>query len=118
MDIVYDHFLALDPDEFPDGTLPVFTDTVYRRLSAYEPVFPEKFVRMFYYMRTHNWLYNYRFMEGACRGFGGLVQRALHLHEHQTACKILGDHYAELGKSYQDFFPAAKIFARNRLKEL
>jgi acyl carrier protein phosphodiesterase len=118
MDIVYDHFLALDPDEFPAGTLSVFAETVYRRLSVYEPVFPEKFVRLLYYMRTQNWLYNYQFRPGACKGFGGLVQRALYLHEHQTACKILEDHYTELGNSYRDFFPAVKIFARNRLKEL
>ena len=118
IDIVYDHFLALDPNEFPADTLSVFADTTYRQLSLYETVFPEKFGRLFYYMRTQNWLYNYRFRQGACKGFGGLVQRALYLHEHETACRILEDHYTELGKGYRDFFPAVKIFARNRLKEL
>ncbi len=118
VDVVYDHFLALDRTEFPGDTLRDFAGSTYRLLKVNEAWFPEKFARLFHYMQKQNWLYNYQFIEGACNGFGGLVHRAAYLTEHQTACKILVDHYAELENGYRIFFPAVKLHAWGRLKEL
>ncbi|MDR3715559.1 MAG: ACP phosphodiesterase [Puia sp.] len=118
VDIAYDHFLARDKDEFPADTLSVFTQTVYQRLSVYEAVFPEKFVRFFHHMKTQDWLYNYQYMQGACNSFEGLVRRAAYLDDYQTACNILREHHAGLERCYHEFFPDIKVFARERLREL
>src|SRR5690606_1784977 len=51
IDVVYDHFLANDPENFPDShTLAVFASETYRMLGQYEPVFPPVFRQMFHYM--------------------------------------------------------------------
>src|ERR1700745_3291635 len=46
MDVVYDHFLALDTNEFSKTGLKDFSAEVYTQLYANESVLPEKFVRM------------------------------------------------------------------------
>src|SRR5579864_7344795 len=82
-DVVYDHFLANDPHEFADVTggdggsgLRAFAERTYEQLAPFQPLFPEKFARMFPYMRSQNWLYNYRYMEGIFSSFTGLYRRA------------------------------------------
>ena len=64
MDVVYDHFLAADENEFSENNLQVFAAEVYSQLSERERFFPEKFARMFPYMQSQNWLYHYRFTDG------------------------------------------------------
>jgi acyl carrier protein phosphodiesterase len=119
IDVVFDHFLANDPNEFPDGhALAAFTDQTYRLISAFDNVLPPAFKAVFPYMKQHNWLYNYQFREGIRRSFGGLAYRAKYLHESDSAFAIFEENYAELGKSYQDFFPELKQFAVRHLQLL
>src|SRR4249919_175625 len=64
VDIAYDHFLACDKNEFTNESLLQFSSFIYTTLDKYEPVFPERFARMFPYMKSDNWLYNYRTLYG------------------------------------------------------
>src|SRR5262245_31319487 len=54
VDVVYDHFLANDANEFNDQNLMEFTQQVYRNLEPFSPVFPERFKMMFPYMKLQN----------------------------------------------------------------
>jgi acyl carrier protein phosphodiesterase len=56
MDVIYDHFLALDENEFTDEGLKAFTTNTYAMLDQFTDHFPEKFSQMYPYMKTHNWL--------------------------------------------------------------
>src|ERR1700761_1388258 len=80
VDIVYDHFLANDPLIFPPdnnaAALYSFSQTTYTHLNDLQELFPEKFARMFPYMKTQNWLYNYRHEEGIFNSLEGLARRA------------------------------------------
>jgi acyl carrier protein phosphodiesterase len=119
MDIVYDHFLANDTNQFADEkTLMEFTQHTYKQLSVYEDVFPETFSFMFPYMKKHNWLYNYRSITGIGNSFDGLVRRSAYLTDSSAALHILREHYDELKQCYQDFFPSLKFFANNHLQLL
>jgi acyl carrier protein phosphodiesterase len=119
MDVVYDHFLANDANEFAsEKTLMQFAEHTYEQLSAYEGIFPETFSFMFPYMKKYNWLYNYRSITGISNSFNGLVRRSAYLSDASAALQILRGHYDELKQCYDDFFPSLKFFANNHLQLL
>jgi len=118
MDIVYDHFLALDENEFTDQSLKAFTINTYATLDLFTVHFPEKFSLMYPYMKSHNWLYHYRYREGIQKSLGGLVRRARYLEESKTAYLLFTTHYEELKRIYNLFFPELKTMAMNFVKQL
>jgi acyl carrier protein phosphodiesterase len=120
-DIVYDHFLATDPNEFPGDLLASFTEKTYRQLDLYKDLFPENFRRMFPYMQSQDWLYNYRYKEGIFRSFSGLARRAAYMPGPDAACGLFETYYVELEACYRDFFPQLRNFAFStwqRLREV
>ena len=117
-DVVYDHFLACDPNEFPDDSLAGFAARTYSQLAANEEFFPEKFGRIFPHMRTQNWLLNYRSKEGIFSSFAGLSRRAAAMPGPEAAFAIFETHYRELQECYTRFFPALKDFSMKTLVTL
>ncbi len=111
MDVVYDHFLAVDQNEFPEGSLLAFTARTYAMLEPFIPLVPANFQQMFPYMKQHNWLYNYQFPAGIEKSMAGLVRRAAWLTESGTAFTIFKQHYDHLQQCYHQFFPELKTFA-------
>lgn len=111
MDVVYDHFLALELAGNGDALFLNFTTNVYRQLDKFEPVFPEKFRSMYPYMKKENWLYNYQYHPGIAKSFEGLVYRAAYLSESKTAHALLKQYYEELKAQYEAFFPQLKKFS-------
>jgi acyl carrier protein phosphodiesterase len=119
VDIIYDHFLALDQNEFIEyNGLENFSKTIYQSLQKNAFYFPEKFSYMFPYMKAQNWLYSYRLREGMQKSFTGLVHRATYLNESDIAFKIFNEHYDELKSCYIEFFPALKRYALESLDNL
>ncbi|HEX2534995.1 MAG TPA: ACP phosphodiesterase, partial [Chitinophagaceae bacterium] len=45
VDILYDHYLANDPEHFSEESLYAFTQQVYRTLEQHAPVLPNRFVQ-------------------------------------------------------------------------
>src|SRR5258705_1778205 len=117
IDVVYDHFLALDENEFTDESLKIFTIDTYALLDQFTVLFPDKFSMMYPYMKAHNWLYNYRYRQGIEKSLGGLVRRAKYLKESDTAFFLFNEHYDTLKGLYRLFFPALKSMAINFLKQ-
>jgi acyl carrier protein phosphodiesterase len=119
IDIVYDHFLANDKNEFEDEqALKLFSSKTYILLQNYRDVFPEKFDTSFYYMKKDDWLYNYRRIEGIEKSFAGLVRRSSYLTDPIIAGNIFVQHYHSLEACYNDFFKELKQFASNRFLQL
>ncbi len=117
LDIVYDHFLALDANEMMESNWKDFSKEVYAQLAEKEELLPEKFARMFPYMVSQDWLYHYRFVSGIEKSFGGIARRASYLSDAAPVFELFRQHYDELGKAYQDFFPDVKKMAELRLAE-
>ena len=118
-DVVYDHFLAIDENEFSTPTeLKQFTTAAYQMLEPYAESFPSPFQKMFPYMKEHDWLYNYRHAWAMERSFGGLVRRAAYLTESKIAFDLFNEHYSGMQVCYEAFFPDLKKFASNQLDEL
>lgn len=119
VDIVFDHFLARDADQFQEyGGLQHFTSIVYDALGKEWQYFPAAFSYMFPYMKRQDWLWNYQFKEGIRRSFGGLVRRAAYLNESAKAYELFQRHYEELEDCFSAFFPQLKTFAYKNFKQL
>jgi len=118
IDVVYDHFLALDENEFTDESLKAFTSKTYSLLDQFTDHFPEKFSMMYPYMKAHNWLYNYRYRQGIEKSLAGMVRRAKYLEESDTAFFLFNEHYDTLRDLYHLFFPELKTMTVNFLKQL
>lgn len=118
-DIVYDHFLANDPDIFPlmEGGLAAFAQKVYRQVGSFGGVLPERFGRMFEYMRAQDWLSHYGERQAIRRSFGGLARRASYMGDPERAGDLFENHYIDLEACYRDFFPDLEEFARRTFRE-
>jgi len=118
-DVIYDHFLACDKYQFEEyGNLEIFSQSVYQSLEINFPLYPLRFQKMFPYMKSQNWLYNYRLKDGIQKSFEGLVYRAAYLNESAVAFEIFNKYYHELENCYLDFFPELKKFASDNIRKL
>lgn len=119
IDIVYDHFLALDKQEFEENnSLENFTKTTFNFLDEKASYFPLPFQKMFPYMKSQNWLYEYRLKEGIRKSFTGLVRRAAYLDESEIAFEIFNLQYKKFENFYQEFFPELKEFAFRKMQQI
>lgn len=114
VDVVYDHFLATDANEFSEESLLIFSQQVYNTLDDYTAYLPEKFAISFPYMKQHNWLYNYRTRWGIEKSLGGVVRRAAYLTESETAFTLFEQHYQLLQHCYRHFWADLKPFAKQQ----
>ena len=115
VDVVFDHFLATDKNEFSEKKLEIFTKETYASLNLYIDLFPEKFGFMFPFMKTQDWLYNYRYRWGIEKSLGGVVHRSKYMEESETAFRLFNENYTLLESSYRAFFPEIKNLALNFL---
>jgi acyl carrier protein phosphodiesterase len=118
VDVVYDHFLATDVNEFNEESLREFSLNVYRMVDRHISQLPEQFARMFPYMKSQDWLFNYRTTPGTEASFGGVVRRAQYLKESETAASLFEKHYDILKQWYGVFFPDVKSFAYRLYTEI
>ena len=118
-DVVYDHFLANDVQQFNTETdLKQFATATYNLLEPFSVIFPSQFQKMFPYMKEYDWLYNYKYTWGIEKSFGGVVHRAAYLTESEKAFEIFNQHYAAMQVCYNNFFPDLKKYSINQLDEL
>ena len=119
IDIVYDHFLANDRNEFENEViLNIFSHSTCKTLQENISLLPDKFSKLLPHMQSQNWLYNYRFKEGIEKSFDGLVHRAAYLSESTIAYTIFNEQYKNLQQCYAAFFPSLKSFAIRTLNGL
>lgn len=112
IDIVYDHFLATS--EMTEKEWMIFSQNTYNHLDSHQHLFPEKFAKLFPYMREQNWLYNYRFIWGIENSFGGLVRRAKYLDNSTEAFNSFNIHYQTLEKEAFVFIKEVKEFTQEQ----
>jgi acyl carrier protein phosphodiesterase len=118
VDVVYDHFLANDINEFTGTSLHDHTIDTYDVLAANNTVLPPVFQKMFPYMQSQNWLYNYRTISGTERSFAGVVRRASYLNSSEAVFDLFQKHYNALRDCYTAFFPFVKAFSISEVEQL
>lgn len=118
VDVAYDHFLANDTNEFTDATLQHHASETYNTLYNYNEVLPARFQSMLPYMKSQNWLYNYKSLSGTESSFGGVVRRASYLYSSKEVFELFQQHYPSLQKCYNNFFPSLKAFTIQQINQL
>jgi acyl carrier protein phosphodiesterase len=102
-DILWDHFLATDPVRFPsDAHLLKFSEDTYTLLETKSNWFPEKFATYFPHMRTRNWLYGYRTLQGMQHSLNSLERRSQQIGDMQPAYQLFIEYYYQLAQCYYD----------------
>jgi acyl carrier protein phosphodiesterase len=118
-DVAYDHFLANDPLIFPTPAgLSTFALQTYTQLADRSSLFPDRFSRLYPYMRDQDWLSGYRTINGIFASFSGLARRAAYMPGSERACRLFEVHYQGIKECYTSFFPELKEFASRTLREL
>lgn len=117
-DVVFDHFLAIDPKEFTKESLLQFSRDTYEMAAPYLPGLPEKFQQLFPYMQQQNWLNNYQHNWAIERSLAGVARRAVYLSESAIAFGLFETHYQHLQDCYYRFFPALKKFVIEQMTVL
>ncbi|HVK46901.1 MAG TPA: ACP phosphodiesterase [Pseudobacter sp.] len=118
IDVAFDHFVANDPRLFTEESLFDFSQQVYGILERQYAVLPLRFQQMLPYMRSQNWLYNYRLRSGTANSFEGLVRRSAYLQDSQPAFDIFEANFTQLQDFYNRFFPDLRAYASGRLLQL
>jgi len=119
VDIIYDHFLANDRQQFADEkSLAAFASSTYQVLEQNKHLLPENFQHMLPYMQKDNWLYNYRSTWGTWQSFQGLSRRSAYMKNAQPVFEAFENNYAALQACYDNFFHAVKNFTVTRISDL
>lgn len=117
VDVVYDHFLANDKNQFPtDAHLKNFANNTYEQLQLHKDLLPLKLQQMLPYMQSQNWLYNYQFNWGIQKSFEGVVRRASYLSSSEAAFAAFENNYAALQTCYNLFFNDVKKMAVQQIQ--
>lgn len=116
IDTIFDHFLANDARYFSSQQeLRSFTQGVYKKLEQQKEYFPEKFSYLFPHMQEHDWLYNYRTLQGIQRSLKGLERRAKYIPPIEDAYQILIVSYYQLQQCYYEFIEDVLNFVNKEL---
>ncbi len=116
IDIVFDHYLALDTNCFEStNILASFAENTYKTLENHQEWFPENFKKMFPYMKQNNWLYNYQFAWGIEKSFANIARRATYLSSSGECFKLWEENYDAIHQVYNTFFPELKQYVLDNL---
>jgi acyl carrier protein phosphodiesterase len=116
MDTLFDHFLANDAKYFSDEpALLRFSQNVYAQLENHQEFFPEKFAAYFPFMKSQNWLYNYRTVRGMERSLNGLRRRASNMQAIDKAYQIFVVNYYQLNQCYYELIDDVISFVKKEL---
>jgi acyl carrier protein phosphodiesterase len=106
VDVTFDYFIANDENLFPTvESLSQFVQFSYQSLREHESYIPEVALGYFTRMQQQNWLFNYRFVWGIQKSFGGVVYRSAHLTDSSTAAMLFEENFFTLKECYEQFIP-------------
>ncbi len=118
IDVVYDHFLAVDGSNWDKYGLGEFSSGVYDVLTRHHDHLPERLQQMLPYMKSQDWLFNYQFTWGIEKSFQGIVRRAAYLERSDAAFAAFIKHYSVLEHLSQSFLTDVKKFAFTQFRRL
>jgi acyl carrier protein phosphodiesterase len=110
-DVVFDHFLAIEPSVFSETSLLEFSLDTYEKLEKHQSVFPHRFAFMFSYMKEQNWLFNYRTTGGIEKSLAGVIRRAAYLDDAAPAIELFHQYYQPLQEIFRQFWPELQAYA-------
>lgn len=117
-DIFFDYFLGKNWDKFSDQPLKDFIEETFQILEKHSEFFPERFSKMFYWMRKDNWLLHYATLEGIQKSLIGLSKRTRFDSKMELAHLTLIEREAEFELIFFAFFKDLETFTQSKLTEI
>lgn len=118
VDILYDHFLAKNWEDYSDTPLSDYVDGFYNSLEKHFDILPSRIQKMMPYMISENWLLNYANIDGIQRVLDGMNRRTKNRSKMNEATTELITHYDEFEKEFSSFFKELMAFSHDKLFEI
>ncbi|MFK2821109.1 ACP phosphodiesterase [Flavobacteriaceae sp. LMIT009] len=118
VDILYDHFLAKNWEQYCSAPLADYVEKFYDSLEENFEILPIRIQKMMPYMITNNWLLSYASVDGIAKVLDGMNRRTHNRSQMNEAVNELEEFYKEFEEEFTAFFEELRIFARNKLEEL
>jgi acyl carrier protein phosphodiesterase len=117
-DVIYDHFLGVNWHKYSDETLHNFSIRSYADLDKNIQYIPEKFARIFPYMKEDNWFTMYATRPGIHRTIERLSWRSEAFVWKAETIEIFETNYTELEGHFLEFFPRLIDHSKDFLKNI
>jgi acyl carrier protein phosphodiesterase len=116
MDVLYDHFLAVNWKEYSEISLKEYTENFYQLLQDNSEVLPKTVQNFLPYMISDNWLYNYRKIEGIEKILFQMNRRIKFRAKMHLAVEELREFYEEFENEFRMFFEELRAFVKVEIK--
>jgi acyl carrier protein phosphodiesterase len=116
VDIYYDHYLAINWNNYSDVSLEGFTQNIYKIILNNHDILPEKSALFTKYMLQHNILFGYSKMEGIEKVLNGMAHRAKFESNMEHAIHDLKEHYSLFENEFKAFFPELREFVNDQVE--
>jgi acyl carrier protein phosphodiesterase len=104
MDMIYDHYLAKNFENYSDSSLQEFCNHTYHVLNQNISIFPEPAKRFHGYMIEHNVLFNYSTLQGLETVLTHLNHRIRHRYQLQHSITLIKEQNADIEEEFFIFF--------------
>ncbi|MCK0104891.1 ACP phosphodiesterase [Marinobacter sp. S0848L] len=112
LDILYDHFLLRHWHRYSDFEQTAFIHTVYRELSAQEPVMPPAMIRVTRRMVEHDWFSAYQELDNIGFALDRVAERIRFPNQFTGIIDEIRENERVLEANFLEFFPELQTFAR------
>lgn len=114
MDIIYDHYLAKNFEQYSTVQLQDHANSIYDLLKNNHIYLPEPAKRFYEYMTQRNILYHYSSLQGIETVLTHLSSRIRNRFELQLAIPILEKNYIEIEEEFFIFFDDLQAFCKQQ----
>ena len=114
-DVIYDHFLAKNWNDYSEYALSSFTTYSYGILLRHYSLLPSTTKKILPFFIMQNWLTSYRKFEGLRRSFQYLSKRANFKSNMEYAVEDLIDDYELYEAEFRAFFPDIATYCQKEL---
>ena len=118
VDILYDHFLAKNWENYSDISLDKYIETFYDSLQDNFEILPARIQKMMPYMISDNWLLSYATIEGITKVLEGMNRRTKNRSKMNLAVNELQEFYDEFEDEFTRFFEELIQFSNEKLIEI
>lgn len=118
VDMLYDHFLAKNWNDYHPKPLEVYAENFYKMVSENTDIMPERIKSMLPYMIDNNWFVKYATIEGMGEILSQMNYRTQGKSNMNLAVNELVLYYSEFQAEFTSFFEELIQFSKQKLQEL
>jgi len=118
VDLIYDHFLAANWQQYSKIPLAAYCDNFYTLLEAHTPILPKRVLHFMPNMIKENWILSYATIPGIGRILDQMNQRTKNRSKMNFAVMELEEFYQEFQNDFQEFFPDLERHVYHKISTL